>query len=62
MRFLLRRAPYEPFTSDGWREKMARIRDCTDCGQCRERCPYDLDVPRMLREMLEDYEAFCVAH
>ena len=62
MKFLLRRAPYEPFMSDEWREKMARIRDCTDCGQCRERCPYDLDVPRMLKEMLEDYEAFCAMH
>jgi len=62
MKSLLRRAPHEPFTSDEWREKMARIRDCTDCGQCRERCPYDLDTPRILKEMLEDYESFCATH
>lgn len=59
MKFLLRRAPHEPFTNNSWREQMARIHDCTDCGQCQERCPYDLDTPRMLKEMLENYEAFC---
>ena len=59
MKSLLRRAPYELFMSDSWREQMARIRDCTDCGECRERCPYDLDTPRILKEMLEDYDAFC---
>jgi len=59
MKFLLRRAPHEPFTDDSWQEQMARICNCTDCGQCRERCPYGLDTPRILKEMLEDYEAFC---
>ncbi|MCK5558825.1 MAG: aldo/keto reductase [Candidatus Hydrogenedentes bacterium] len=59
MKSLLRRARHELFMSDLWREQMARIRDCTDCGECRERCPYDLDTPRILKEMLEDYEAFC---
>lgn len=62
MNFLLRRAPYKQFITDAWRERMGRIRDCTDCGECRERCPYDLDTPRLLRENLDDYEAFCKEH
>ena len=24
--------------------------DCVECGECREKCPYDLDVPEMLKE------------
>lgn len=57
MSFLLRRAPTERFLTDDWREQMARIELCTDCGQCRTRCPYELDTPELLRKMLADYEA-----
>ncbi len=57
MRYLLRRAPTENFLSPEWQAKMARIKNCTECDQCRQRCPYDLDAPRILREMLADYEA-----
>jgi predicted aldo/keto reductase-like oxidoreductase len=35
---------------------MRRINDCQECGQCRERCPYKLDTPTLLRKMLADYE------
>jgi len=56
MKFLLRRAPTAGFLTPAWQAHMARIRDCKDCGQCRARCPYGLDTPRLLREMLADYE------
>ena len=23
---------------------------CVECGQCKEKCPYNLDVPDMLKE------------
>jgi len=62
MKFLLCRAPYQLFITDKWRQRMARINECTECGSCREQCPYGLDTPRLLKEMLEDYEAFCSSH
>ena len=55
---LLRRMPVERFLEKDWQQKMARIRNCLDCGQCRERCPYNLDPPKLLRASLEEYEAF----
>jgi predicted aldo/keto reductase-like oxidoreductase len=58
MSFLLRRAPTEKFLTPEWQEKMERIENCTDCGHCREHCPYELDPPAMLREQLADYRTF----
>jgi len=58
MGLLLRRAPSASFLTPEWQEKMRRIENCIDCGQCRERCPYGLDTPALLRKMLVDYEAF----
>jgi predicted aldo/keto reductase-like oxidoreductase len=37
---------------------MAKIRECQECGHCREQCPYELDTPALLKTMLADYEAF----
>lgn len=56
MKLLLRRAPAENFLTEAWHANMMRIKECRNCGQCMERCPYDLDTPRILRSMLEDYE------
>ena len=61
MKYLLRRSPTERWLTNEWQENMARIDNCQDCGQCRERCPYDLDPPPLLRKMLEDYAAFLAA-
>ncbi len=58
MKYLLRRAPSERFLSGEWQEKMARIENCRECGQCAERCPYDLSPPDILRKMLDDYNEF----
>lgn len=55
---LLRRAPAAMYLSPEWREKMARVEDCVQCGHCRGHCPYGLDTPRLLRENYEDYKTF----
>ena len=62
MSLLLRRMPYQQFLEPEWRKRMERIYDCRDCGRCRDRCPYHLDPPAMLRYMLADYEQFCQEH
>ena len=55
---LLRRAPTQRFLEEEWQEKMRRVEDCTACGQCAARCPYDLDTPSLLKKMYEDYKTF----
>lgn len=55
---LLRRAPYKPYLSDEWREKMHQIKNCIHCNACKSRCPYGLDTPALLQKQLTDYDAF----
>ncbi len=59
MGYLLRRMPWQQFLSKEWREKMALIDQCQSCDHCREHCPYQLDPPKLLRKMYEDYKSFC---
>ena len=59
---LLRRMPYQPYMSDEWHEKMHRIENCIHCDACKSRCPYGLDTPNLLVEMLKDYDAFYAQH
>mgnify|MGYP002537861266 CR=1 FL=1 len=51
---LLRRAPYKPYLSDEWREKMHQIKNCIHCNACKSRCPYGLDTPALLQKQLAD--------
>jgi predicted aldo/keto reductase-like oxidoreductase len=62
MSLLLRRMPYQGFLTDSWNEKMHRIERCTECGHCREHCPYGLDTPALLRKQLADYDVFYREH
>ncbi|HOP80748.1 MAG TPA: aldo/keto reductase [Armatimonadota bacterium] len=62
MSLLLRRMPWQQFMSDKWHQDMHRIESCTDCGHCREHCPYGLDTPTLLRKMLADYKEFYSTH
>ncbi|MDD3867118.1 MAG: aldo/keto reductase, partial [Eubacteriales bacterium] len=61
MSLLLRRAPAGPYLQPEWQEKMERIETCIECGQCRSRCPYELDVPNLLRRQLKDYREVLAA-
>ncbi|RCX08921.1 putative aldo/keto reductase-like oxidoreductase [Anaerobacterium chartisolvens] len=58
MSLMIRRAPVSVYLNDEWQEKMKRIDDCFDCGSCKSKCPYGLDIPRLLKENLEDYRQF----
>lgn len=58
MSLMLRRAPWQEYTTPEWHEKMARIKDCKNCGHCKSKCPYSLDTPSLLRKNLEDFEEF----
>lgn len=61
MAMLLRRMPAAQFLTPEWQAKMRKIRECKDCGQCRDRCPYHLNPSALLKKMLADYESFLAA-
>ena len=41
---------------------MAGAAECQDCGECVERCPYDLPIPEMIAETLAAFRDFQAAH
>ncbi len=55
MSLLLRRSPSAGWLGEHWQKEMARIEECISCGACLPKCPYELDIPRLLKKNLEDY-------
>ena len=56
MSLMLRRAPSSAWITDHWKEEMMKIENCVECGICKTRCPYELDIPTLLRKNLKDYK------
>ena len=50
MSLMLRRAPEASWLSDQWQAEMKKIENCLHCNQCKSKCPYGLDTPRLLAE------------
>lgn len=59
---LLRRAPYQQFLQDGFKQKMELIDKCIECGNCRNHCPYKIDTPNLLKREKADYDQFYSEH
>ena len=55
MSLMLRRAPSKKWLSEHWQKEMEKIEDCVNCGVCMTKCPYELQIPTLLRKNLEDY-------
>lgn len=53
---MIRRSPSASWLSDYWQAEMMKIDECVDCGACLMRCPYELNIPQLLRKNLEDYK------
>ena len=53
---MIRRAPSEAWLTDYWQKEMAKIDDCINCGACLSRCPYELNIPELLKKNREDYK------
>ena len=58
MSLMLRRAPTEAWLTPEVQAKMKKIEDCLHCGQCKSKCPYGLDTPRLLEDNYKDYQTF----
>jgi len=59
---LLRRAPYEPYLEDEFKDKMGKINNCIECGHCKNNCPYKIDTPNLLKRELQNYNEFYELH
>lgn len=56
MSLLLRRSPAELQLTKEVQEKMKKIENCLHCGQCKKKCPYGLDTPKLLQKNYQDYQ------
>jgi predicted aldo/keto reductase-like oxidoreductase len=53
---LARRLPPEHLVSGIWSAVMERAAECTECGECEERCPYHLPIHDMIAEHVKQYQ------
>ena len=53
---MIRRAPSADWLSPQWQENMKKIENCLNCGECKKRCPYELNTPELLKKNYEDYK------
>jgi aryl-alcohol dehydrogenase-like predicted oxidoreductase/NAD-dependent dihydropyrimidine dehydrogenase PreA subunit len=61
MELYLGRQPLQRVVEEGG-EKMAKAVECTQCGECRTRCPYGLDTPELVRKNTEFYLDYLRRH
>jgi len=55
MSLWIRRFPTEPNMDDRTQEIMKKTLDCVECYACVDNCPYELDIPQLLKDNYEDY-------
>lgn len=52
---MIRRAPSSAWVNDEWVSEVKKIENCTHCGACMKKCPYELNIPELLRKNYADY-------
>ncbi len=55
MSLWIRRFPTEPNLTPEWQKIMNDTSKCIECYNCVDKCPYGLDIPRLLKENYNDY-------
>ena len=53
IRFALKRFGEAFLKTDWFREAVEKARLCVECGECVDRCPYDLPIPELIKKNLE---------
>ena len=56
MSLWIRRFPSEPYLTEEYQEIMGNTLNCIECYACVDNCPYELDIPELLKENYEDYQ------
>ena len=56
MSLMLRRAPSKAWLTSEMQAEMKKIETCKNCGACKNKCPYELDTPSLLRKNYEAYK------
>lgn len=62
LHLLCTRSPYQGFITDEYYESLKVVDECIHCGQCSSRCPYQMDVPSMVRKQYDKYLSFYEEH
>lgn len=52
---LIRRSPSAGWLAEHGQGMIKNIENCTECGQCKLKCPYGLDIPVLLQKNYQDY-------
>lgn len=55
MSLWIRRFPTEPNLDEKTQKIMKKTLDCIECYECVDNCPYELDIPELLKENYDDY-------
>ncbi len=53
--YLMKRSVTAPYLTPEWRATMENITQCTECGQCEAKCPYELKPYELLKTQLRLY-------
>jgi predicted aldo/keto reductase-like oxidoreductase len=53
MRSILKRMGPAALQTPMFKNLLEKAANCTECGDCMERCPYDLPIPDMIRDNLD---------
>ncbi len=56
MSLWIRRFPAEPYLTEEYQEMMDNTLNCLECYACVDNCPYELDIPELLKENYNDYK------
>ena len=48
--------PYDAFWNMGFDRKVEVARECIECGKCSEKCPFDLDVPEIIKKNIAFFD------
>ena len=59
LRSFWKRFPAERFFTGWVAEAVASAENCSECGECEEKCPYHLPIREMLGENIEFYRRVC---
>ena len=62
LHLLCTRSPYAGFITDEYYESLKVVDNCLHCGSCSSKCPYQMDVPTMVRKQYDKYLKFYEEH